>query len=185
MIYGERIRFRHAERDDLPVFVEWINDPEVRQGIALYLPMSLANEEKWFEGMLQRPIDEQPLCIEIRLGDDWQLIGNCSFFGIDHRVRSAEVGILIGDKNYWNQGYGTEAMALLLAHGFNTLNMNRIFLRVYETNPRAIRSYEKAGYVLEGRQRQAHFIDGEYVDVLLMSVLHGEWIQKQKPSENP
>ena len=171
MIYGERVRFRHTEREDLPAFVKWFNDPEVRQGLAIYLPMSLANEEKWFEGMLQRPLEEQVLCIEMKDGDEWRLIGNCGVFGIDKRVRSAEVGIMIGEKEYWNQGYGTEAMQLLLKHGFNTLNLNRIFLRVYETNPRAIRSYEKAGYVHEGRQRQAQYIDGQYVDDFIMSVL--------------
>lgn len=182
MIYGERVRFRHVEREDLPAFVRWFNDPEVRQGLAIYLPMSLVNEEKWFESMLQRPLEEQVLCIEMKDGDEWRLIGNCGMFGIDKRVRSAEVGIMIGEKEYWNQGYGTEAMQLLLKHGFDTLNLNRIFLRVYETNPRAIRSYEKAGYVHEGRQRQSQYIDGEYVDDFIMSVLRDEWQQKQPGS---
>jgi RimJ/RimL family protein N-acetyltransferase len=85
------------------------------------------------------------------------------------------VGIFIGDKKYWSLGYGTEAMKLVLKHGFETLNLNRIFLRVYENNPRAIRSYEKAGYVHEGRMRQGHYQDGQYVDVLFMSVLRSEW----------
>jgi len=64
---------------------------------------------------------------------------------------------------------------LLLRHGFLTLNLNRVFLRVFETNPRAIRSYEKAGFIHEGRLRQAEFRDGQYVDILLMSVLRSEW----------
>jgi RimJ/RimL family protein N-acetyltransferase len=85
------------------------------------------------------------------------------------------LGIFIGDKRYWNKGYGTEVMRLLLRHGFSTLNLNRVFLRVFETNPRAIRSYEKAGFVFEGRMRQAEFIDGKYCDVILMSVLRSEW----------
>ncbi|KAA3644938.1 MAG: N-acetyltransferase [Chloroflexi bacterium] len=180
MIYGERIRFRHTEREDLPLFVKWFNDPEVRQGLNSVLPMSLSNEEKWFERMLQLPMEEQVLCIEMRDRDDWRLIGNCGFFTIDHRVRNAEVGIIIGEKELWNQGYGTEAMQLLLKHGFNTLNLNRIFLRVYENNPRAIRSYEKVGYVHEGRQRQAHYFDGQYLDVIFMSVLKDEWQAKQE-----
>jgi len=82
---------------------------------------------------------------------------------------------LIGDKSYWNQGYGTEALRLLLRVGFETLNLHRIFLRVYETNPRAIRAYEKAGFVQEGRQRQAEFKDGRYIDVLVMSMLVAEY----------
>jgi len=66
MIYGERIRFRHIEREDLPRFVEWINDPEVRAGLALYLPLSMVEEEDWFEGVLKRPAEERPFGIEVR-----------------------------------------------------------------------------------------------------------------------
>ena len=181
MIYGERIRFRHAEREDLPTFVRWINDPEVRAGIAMYLPMSLASEETWFENMLKRPPDEQPLGIEIQDGDEWKIIGNCSFFNIETIDRSAEVGIMIGEKTEWNKGYGTEAMQLLLKHGFETLNLNRICLRVYSTNSRAIRAYEKSGYVVEGLQREAHYLDGKYVDAIMMSVLRSEWLEKNHP----
>jgi len=175
VINGERIRFRAAEREDLPTFVAWINDPEVRAGISLYLPMSMASEEKWFENMLERHPDEQPLVIEARHGKGWKTIGNCGFFDINSHYRSAEFGIMIGEKSMWNQGYGTEAVKLLLRHGFETLNLNRIMLRVFENNPHAIRTYEKAGFTHEGRLRQAHYTKGQYVDVLLMSVLRSEW----------
>lgn len=176
MIYGERIRFRSPEREDLPTFVSWLNDPEVRAGISMYLPMSLASEENWFEEMLKRPQNEHPLGIEIQIKDKWKMIGNCGFFNIEAIHRSAEVGIMIGEKSHWNQGYGTEAMQLLLKHGFETLNLNRIFLRVFDNNPRAIRAYEKSGYVHEGRQRQAIFTGGKYVDVLMMGVLRADWV---------
>jgi RimJ/RimL family protein N-acetyltransferase len=66
-------------------------------------------------------------------------------------------------------------MRLLLRHGFKTLNLNRICLRVYETNLGGIRAYEKAGFVHEGRFRQAEYRDGSYIDVLLMSVLQSEY----------
>ena len=66
-------------------------------------------------------------------------------------------------------------MRLLLQHGFHTLNLNRIALDVYDTNLRAVRSYEKAGFVQEGRKRQAIFKDGKYIDILQMSVLREEW----------
>jgi RimJ/RimL family protein N-acetyltransferase len=175
MIYGERVRLRHVERDDLLRFVEWLNDPEVRQGLSLYLPLSMGEEEQWFENMMKGKPHEQPLVIEAKSESGWMMIGNSGFFGFDWRIRKAELGILIGDKSYWNRGYGTEVMRLLLNHGFTTLNLNRIFLRVYEDNPRAIRAYEKAGFVHEGRLRQAEFHDGRYLDVLLMSVLESEW----------
>jgi RimJ/RimL family protein N-acetyltransferase len=178
MIYGERVRLRHVESEDLPQFQEWLNDPEVRHGLALYLPLSFTEEQKWFENMLKSPIEERPLVIEVRQADvDWQMIGNSGFHNIDWRSRSAELGIFIGDKAYWDQGYGTEVMKLLLKTGFSTLNLHRIYLRVFEDNPRAIRSYEKAGFVHEGRQRQAEFHDGEFHDVLYMSVLRPEWVE--------
>jgi RimJ/RimL family protein N-acetyltransferase len=75
----------------------------------------------------------------------------------------------------WNQGYGTDAMRLLLRHGFETLNLNRIMLDVYDTNPRAVRSYEKAGFIHEGRKRQGMYKNGRYIDILQMSVLREEW----------
>ncbi len=180
MIYGERIRLRAPERADIPTFAGWINDPEVRAGISLFLPMSLAREERWFEDMLQRPPEEQALTIEVKEGDGWTAIGNMGLFNMDPLVRSAEVGIMIGDKNYWNKGYGTEAMRLMLKHGFETLNLHRIFLRVFEDNPRAVRAYEKAGYVHEGRMRHATYSDGKHKDVLFMSVLREEWQAAQK-----
>jgi RimJ/RimL family protein N-acetyltransferase len=63
---------------------------------------------------------------------------------------------------------------LLVKHGFETLNLNRIYLQVFANNPRAIRAYEKAGFIHEGRKRQAEFRDGQYIDVLLMSILRDE-----------
>lgn len=175
MIYSGRIRLRAPERSDIPRFVNWLNDPEVRAGLLVSLPLSTADEEGWFEAMLKRPLEEHPMTIEVRQGDDWLPVGNCGFHNVDWRCRAAEVGIFIGEKSLWNRGYGTEVMRLLLKHGFHTLNLNRIALDVYETNPRAIRSYEKAGFVHEGRRRQAMYKDGRYVDILQMSVLRSEW----------
>jgi RimJ/RimL family protein N-acetyltransferase len=176
MIYGERIRLRRDERTDLPKFVEWLNDPQVsRYLLAMRLPFSQANEEQWFENMLKNPPEEQPFAIEIRDGDGWRLIGNCGFSDINRTARNAEVGLLIGDKSCWNKGYGTEVMCLLLRTGFETLNLNRIFLRVDEANKGGIRAYEKAGFVHEGRMRQAAYSEGRYSDYLFMSVLRSEW----------
>jgi diamine N-acetyltransferase len=179
MIYGDRIRLRAPTHTDLPKFVEWLNDPEVRAGLLMHLPLSLEDEETWFDNMIKSPAAQHPMVIEARRGDDWIMIGNCGFHFIDWRVRSAEVGIFIGDKSFWNQGYGTDVMRLLLRHGFKTLNLNRIALEVFETNPRAIRAYEKAGFIHEGRRRQDMFKEGRYIDVLMMSVLRSEWQEEE------
>lgn len=175
MIYGKRIRLRAIEREDLPKFVEWMNDPEVTSGLLMHIPLSMADEQRWFEGMAQRPAAERVLAIEMRDGDSWRMIGTTGFHEINMVNREAEFGISIGDKSIWNQGYGTEATRLMLQHGFETLNLNRIYLRVYQTNPRAIRAYEKVGYVHEGCMRQSVYKHGKYIDVHLMSVLRSEW----------
>jgi len=174
-VYGERLRLRRAERDDVKKYHEWINDPDVTEGLSLVLPMSIEDEERWYQNTLSRDIQERPFSIEVRSGDGWRLIGNCSFFDIEREVRCGEIGIMIGDKSMWNQGLGTEAMTLLLRIGFATLNLNRIFLRVYSDNLRAIRSYEKAGFILEGTLRQAVYKKGRYGDLHIMSVLRSEW----------
>ena len=179
MIFGERIRFRGVEQEDLAVFIKWINDPEVLQGIGIYLPQSTLDEQDWFDKMRLRPPEERNFSIDAKeitqAEETWKLIGSCGFFNFDYRTASTEFGIMIGDKAYWNRGFGTEAVRLFARHGFNTLNLNRIYLRVLETNPRAIRAYEKAGFVHEGRQRQADFKDGKLIDLLVMSLLHSEF----------
>ena len=179
MLIGKRLRLRAIEKEDLPRFVAWLNDPEVARHLSFLTPMSLRQEEKWYERILQQDSADQPLVIERDSPQGWTPIGNISFTTIDWVNRCAELGIFIGEKASWNQGYGREAIEMLLQYGFNTLNLNRIFLRVDETNPGAIRCYEHAGFILEGRLRQAKFEDGHYIDHLLMSVLRSEWQSRQ------
>ncbi len=179
MIYGERLRLRAAEREDLPRFVAWFNDPEVTQNLAHHYPMSRASEERWFDNMMSLPPAEQALAIEIRDGEGWKAIGSTSFMHFDGINRSAEVGIVIGEKAHWNQGYGRDTMRLMLKYGFCTLNLHRIFLKVYERNVRGIKAYEHAGFKHEGRMRHAAFLDGRYYDVLLMSVLSEEFFGQE------
>jgi RimJ/RimL family protein N-acetyltransferase len=88
-------------------------------------------------------------------------------------------GIFIGDKSFWNSGCGTEATRLTRKHGFETLNLNRIYLYVFETNLGAVRVYEKAGLVHEGKLRQSIYRNGRYIDAFLMSILRSEWDAKQ------
>ena len=175
MIIAETVRLRAIERQDLPLFVAWLNDPEVRQNLLVNIPLSQAQEDGWFERTLTRSLEEQPLGIEVRTPEGWRLVGNCSFFDLDWRNRCCEIGIFIGVKEFWGRGYGTQVMRLMLNYGFNTLNLNRVYLRVYESNPRGIRCYEKAGFRHEGRLRQAIFQDGRYIDLLMMSVIRSEW----------
>jgi len=175
MISSQRIRLRPIQRSDLSFFVEWLGDPEVRQFITVNIPLSLEEEEMWYEQVLKHPKPERPLAIEAKEGDDWRLIGNISLFDLNWVHRSAEVGILIGDKRFWNRGFGREAMQLMVKHAFETLNLNRVYLRVDVENVRGIRAYERAGFVREGVLRQAVYRNGYYSDMVVMSVLRSEW----------
>ena len=87
---------------------------------------------------------------------------------------------MIGEKEYWDQGYGSEAMQLMLKHGFETLNLHRIWLQVYDKNVRGIRAYEKTGFTVESRFREAHYQHGRYYDIIIMSILRSEWEAIQK-----
>jgi diamine N-acetyltransferase len=187
-IYGKRIRLRAAEKDDLPLFVSWINDPQVTENLLFSAPMSLVDEEKWFDKMMSTDLTEHVLVIEVQNSNtkgDYRPIGTCQFHTVDWRNRSAEVGIMIGEKAFWDQGFGTETMQLLLEHGFNTLNFHRIWLQVISKNKRGMRAYEKAGFHHEGMYRQSHYQHGQYYDVHLMSVLKEEWQALRSSDEKP
>lgn len=180
VIYGKRIRLRAIERSDLPRSQAWLNDPEVVEGLTQIVPLSSLDEEHWFEHAMGRPQEEHPLAIEVREGADWRYVGNIGFMNLEWVPRAAEFGIFIGDKALWDKGYGTEAVEVLLRYGFETFNLNRIYLRVFSTNLRARHSYEKAGFVLEGTLRQAVYRHGQYADTLIMSILRPEWLARRE-----
>lgn len=184
MIIGERVRLRAVEEDDLPRYVEWFNDKEVTRGLPQFMPMSMADERKWFQDQQKVDQIERPLAVDVKEGDTWRHIGGCGLFGFDHQARLAEFGITIGEKSYWDQGLGTEVTRLILEFGFNTLNLQKIVLRVYENNPRARHVYEKLGFVEEGRLRREKYIDGDYYDTIVMGILREEW-QAESKREKP
>jgi RimJ/RimL family protein N-acetyltransferase len=178
MILGQHVRLRPVERDDLPRYVKWFSDPELRGYLSAHLPIGQAQEEKWFEKNLNGG-DTQALAIDAQPADlgvgPWVHIGGCSFPQIDWRSSHAELGIFIGARDYWGRGYGTDAVQTLAAWGFDTLNLNRIYLRVHSDNERAIRCYEKVGFQHEGRLRQHNFHAGAYRDTLYMGLLRSDW----------
>ncbi len=183
MIYGDRVRLRCVERDDLPQFVKWLNDPEVRDGLATLYPLGMAEEERWFEENLKLEPARRALAIDALPGPDdlsawpgsWSHIGGTGFHQVDWRNHWAELGIAIGSKESWNHGYGTDATRTMVRWAFQELNLNRVFVRVYEYNAGAIRCYQKVGFKPEGRLRQDRFHRGRYYDTLLMGLLRDEF----------
>jgi diamine N-acetyltransferase len=179
MLIGNKVRLRAIEREDIPNFVRWLNDREVTEFLLQSSPLSKAMEEKWFDSQLSIPATTgQVLAIETKVGTDWVHIGNTGLHNADPVTREAEFGIFIGEKSYWNQGLGREAIHLILKHGFEDLNLNRIYLFVFEHNLRGIAAYKAAGFVQEGTLREAIYKNGRYYNVLVMSVLHSEWMDR-------
>lgn len=174
MLYGERVRLRGIEREDILTFVRWFNDPEVRQYLLMYEPMSMAKEERWFEGQLDKR-DDFLYVVEALIDGQWVPIGNVGLHRVDWKNRTAVFGIVLGEKAYWGQGFGTDATRTMLRFAFEELNLHRVELEVFDFNPRAIRCYEKAGFRREGTRRQAIFRDGRYHDAYLMAILQDEW----------
>lgn len=174
MLYGERVRLRAIERADLPTFVRWFNDPDVRQYLLMFEPMSLAMEERWFDNRLNRE-DDYLFGIEAQVDEAWIHIGNTGLHRVDWKNRLTTFGIALGEKAYWGRGYGTAATRTILQFAFGELNLHRVELDVYDFNPRGIRCYEKAGFRHEGVRREAIFRNGQYHDVLTMAALQHEF----------
>jgi RimJ/RimL family protein N-acetyltransferase len=174
---GERIYFRPFELSDETLLRKWVNDPRNWRTLARSSPVNELREREFIE-KLYTAGDEVALGVVVR--EDDRLIGAAALRGIGLPNRSASFGILIGDVEFQSQGYGTEATELMLKLGFEEYNLNRIELDVFSSNPGGIRAYEKAGFVLEGRLREAHFKGGHYVDVLKYSVLRWEWAQSRR-----
>lgn len=105
-----------------------------------------------------------------------KLIGFVSLSGPAWTHSTVWFGIGIGDDAYWGKGYGTDAVRLAVQYAFEELNMHRVTLNVFDYNVRAVRSYEKVGFVLEGRQREAMQRDGKRIDILYMGILREEWV---------
>lgn len=178
---SRNLRLRPIEREDLPHFVRWLADPEVLEFLGLHNPLSMAREEQWFEKILAGPEDEHPYAIEVvEEGGAWRMIGNMALFDINTTDRSAEIGIVIGEKDFWGKGCGTEAMRQMVARGFNTLGLHRIYLRVFTENARGIECYKKVGFQLEGCLREAAWKNGKFHDMLVMSILFPDWVQLRR-----
>jgi len=173
---GQFVRLRSRELSDIRRANELFIDPDVLSGLLMTFPVPMAATREWFEGTRNDPIGER-FVIETLDGEP---IGICSLEEIDARARSAEVGIWLG-KPYWGKGYGTDAVRVLARFGFRSLNLQRLHLHVYATNDKAIRAYEKVGFQVEGRLRRDQFLDGGYVDTLVMGLLAEELLESEEP----
>jgi ribosomal-protein-alanine N-acetyltransferase len=175
ILEGERIRLRPTQESDLPKFVEWLADREVTRWLAaMGDPPTLQDEYDWYERRRSDP-DGVMWSIETL---DGRLVGNLEL-RLNQQANRAELGIAIQDKTEWSQGYGTEAVRLVLSYAFRELELNRVELTTDEANHRAIRCYEKVGFVREGLLRQHRLVDRKYGNTVVMSVLRDEWANRK------
>jgi RimJ/RimL family protein N-acetyltransferase len=175
LLRGERVLLRPATDDDLKLLAEWYVDPEfttLQSGTFQITSAAdtLEQMKKWFSNKDVRGGGN----FVIQLIETGAVVGGVNMFGGALPQRAATVAIQLGGSQV-GKGIGTEALRLLVDFGFRELGLNRIQLEVFAYNARAIRAYEKAGFVIEGRRRQIAFHDGRFHDDLVMAVLADDW----------
>ncbi len=178
-LFGEKIMLREYRKDDLAHIIAWANDGQTTQYLShiFTLPQTVQNSEDFLESRLRGGSREAGFIIADRGTQAY--IGQADLFDINWIDRCATVGIVIGGADDRGRGVGTEALRLLCDYAFLSLGLERVQLDVYAGNQRAIRCYERAGFVREGVRRSARFVNGAFMDVLFMSVLREEWERRR------
>lgn len=166
----DRVLLRSLRQEDSPLLYNWITNRELVILNAPFHPISEVDHQAWFESMLVKRADLVIFVIEDVATK--QAIGTCQLTNINWRYRSAELQIRIGNSQYQGRGFGSEAVRLLTHFGFADLNLHRIYLNVFAGNARAIKAYEKCGFLKEALLKEAAFIDGSWVDVVGMGKLN-------------
>lgn len=160
-------------------YAKWHRDTEQHR-LADDDPAQLWSEKKLKEFLEKRSENaSNSFRFSIRTLEDDKLIGGVGLWVISWTHAEAWLGISIGERDYWGRGYGTEAVRLILQYGFLELNLRRISLGLHAYNERARKSYEKIGFVMEGRMRGEGWRDGVHYDSLWMGILREEWFSQQ------
>jgi RimJ/RimL family protein N-acetyltransferase len=176
-IVGRGVALRRPEPNDLEALVRWYRDPEIAR-LTRYQarPMTQAEIERFFQARMLAP---DALAYSIVELPGWRLVGFTTFSSLDGDNGSILFHITIGERDAWGRGLGTEATELMVGHAFERLGLHRVGLTVFSYNERAIRAYEKAGFRVEGRLRDAIMRDGRFHDEVQMGMLESEWTERQ------
>jgi len=157
--------------DDADIFTEWLNDLELTKYLKIIRrTYTLLKEKEILEKMAKQ--DHAYVIVDNEINKP---IGIVSIHNIDHINNICELGLFIGDKDYWNLGYGEEATRLMLDFAFTVLNINNVMLLVFDFNVRAIKCYQKIGFKEIGRRREAYQIAGKKYDIVYMDILNEEF----------
>ena len=172
ILKGQKVILRPVKMDDAPRFVKWFNDAEVNKFLNLR-KVNLIDEKKWVKQKIKnKNSGDLFFCIDTKEGVH---IGTVALEAIHNLDKRAVFGIMIGEKDYWNNGYGTDAAKVILNYGFKKLKLHRIQLDVYSFNKRAVKVYKRIGFRLEGVMRDHVRFEGKYYSAYLMSMLESEW----------
>ncbi|MBI3448700.1 MAG: GNAT family N-acetyltransferase [Acidobacteria bacterium] len=171
-IRGRKVTLGPVDPADAEQYSVWVNDPRVRVYLNRPYPQTVEEERRRVEGLIGAT---DAIGFSIRLREDGRLIGRSAIRGIHSVNRSGVFTIFLGDPATWSGGLGTEATALTMAYALDVLNLNRLELEVFAFNERAVRAYERLGFVREGVRREAKFHDGGFHDAIVMAIVSGDW----------
>ena len=170
-LIGERIYLSPRNSEDVEQFTEWLNDFEITDYLGRSgMLTSLESEREYLESNTNSCAS----FVIVTLEND-KMIGTVSLERIDNINRTATLGIFIGDKEYRNDGYGTEAIKMVLDYGFNYMNLQNINLNLMSFNERALKCYKKCGFKEYGRRRKCKFVNGKYYDSICMDIIAEEF----------
>ena len=179
-LVGEKIYLSPRNTNEIEKFTKWLNDFNTTDYIGRSANiMTLDAEKKYFEENINKNYN----FFIVTLDND-KLIGTVGLEKYDFINRTATLGIFIGEKEYRSQGYGTEAIKLVLDYGFNYLNLNNINLDLMSFNDRALKCYQKCGFKEYGRRRKCKFINGKYYDLIEMDILAEEFKESYIKNKN-
>tara|TARA_B100000405_G_C16546183_1_gene360372 strand:- start:50 stop:607 length:558 start_codon:yes stop_codon:yes gene_type:complete len=170
---GKKISLRAFRQSDLEAYKTWLDNEEVTHFLEMGARPTRETDCEAFFRMTET--SEDAIVFAITEAESDTPVGTCGLYLIQWICRRAQLNILVGKPSVWDKGYGSEAVSLLLKYGFHKLNLNSIQLGVNADNTRAIKSYEKSGFVHEGLRRQMIFRNNCYYDVVEMSVLRSEY----------
>ena len=163
---GGKITLRPLEKEGLGRSLGWLTDPKVNKYLSQnFKDLTIQQEEQWFN-YIKNSIQDIVFAIMERESDIH--IGNCALHKIDPRKNTCELGIVIGEKDYWDKGYGTDAVKTLIGFAINDLELSKVWLNVYTYNHRAIKVYENCGFKLLRVLKRNHLYNGKYWDTLIM-----------------
>lgn len=172
-LVGKKVILRPRRKElDLENCWRWINDPEIAPFIQIVPPIDFKSEEEWFDGVGKDGNNKVFVIVDKENGKP---IGNMGLHNIDWVHRFAVSGALIGEKEYWGKGYGTDAKMLLLNYAFNTLGLRKVCSSVYDFNSRSLDYNKHCGYKVEGVLRKQRFKAGKYCDEILVAVFREDW----------